>query len=115
LNYDIRVLGRQGYLSLEAIAGMSDLKRVNDGMKEILPMAQFDTGNTYADYDSKTDKTAAYGVAALVAGGIAAKTGLLAKLGAILLAGKKLILLLFVGIAGFFKKLFGKKDKKTVE
>jgi uncharacterized membrane-anchored protein len=115
LNYDIRVLGRQGYLSLEAIAGMSDLKRVNDGMKEILPMAQFDAGNTYADYDSKTDKTAAYGVAALVAGGIAAKTGLLAKLGAILLAGKKLILLLFVGIAGFFKKLFGKKDKKTVE
>jgi uncharacterized membrane-anchored protein len=115
LNYDIRVLGRKGYLSLEAIASVSDLGRVNEGMKQILPMAQFEAGNTYADYKPGSDKLAAYGLAALVGGGIAAKAGLFAKLGALLLAGKKLIILLFIGIAGFFKKLFGKKDKdKTV-
>jgi len=35
---------------------------------------------------------------------------------AILWAGKKFIILIFIAIAGFFKKLFGKKDgNKTVE
>ncbi len=116
LNYDIRVLGRKGYLSLEAVASMKDLSRVNDGMKQILPMAQFDAGNTYADYNADTDKLAAYGIAALVGGGIAAKAGLFAKLGALLLAGKKFIIIIFIAIAGFFKKMFGKKDNnKTVE
>jgi uncharacterized membrane-anchored protein len=111
LNYDIRVLGRKGYLSLEAVASINDLKRVNDGMKEILPMAQFTAGNTYADYDSSTDKAAAYGIGALVAGGVAAKTGLLAKLLAVLLAAKKAVIAGVVALFGFFAKLFGKKDK----
>lgn len=115
LNYDIRVLGRQGYLSLEAVADIKDLARVNDGMKQILPMAQFNTGNTYADYNPNTDKLAAYGLAALVGGGVAAKTGLLAKLGALLLAGKKFIVIILIALAAFLKKLFSKKDKKTVE
>jgi len=115
LNYDIRVLGREGYLSLEAVASMKDLNRVNDGMKQILPMAQFDAGNTYADFNPSTDKMAAYGLAALVGGGVAAKAGLFAKLGALLLAGKKFIILIFLAIGAFFKKMFGKKDNKTVE
>ncbi len=116
LNYDIRVLGRQGYLSLEAVASIKDLNRVNEGMKQILPMAQFEVGNTYADYNPSTDKLAAYGLAALVGGGVAAKAGLFAKLGALLLAGKKFIVLILVGIGAFLKKIFGKKDSnKTVE
>ncbi|MGH8106112.1 MAG: DUF2167 domain-containing protein [Arenimonas sp.] len=116
LNYDIRVLGRQGYLSLEAVASIKDLNRVNEGMKQILPMAQFEAGNTYADYNPSTDKLAAYGLAALVGGGVAAKAGLFAKLGALLLAGKKFIILILVGIGAFLKKIFGKKDNnKTVE
>jgi uncharacterized membrane-anchored protein len=116
LNYDIRVLGRQGYLSLEAVASMKDLNRVNDGMKQILPMAQFDVGNTYADYNPSTDKLAAYGLAALVGGGVAAKAGLFTKIGALLLAGKKFFIVIFLAIGAFFKKLFGKKDSnKTVE
>jgi len=110
LNYDIRVLGREGYMSLEAVADMHDLGRVNDGMKQILPMAQFDAGSTYADYKPGSDKLAAYGLAALVGGGIAAKAGLFAKLGVLLLAMKKFVILIFVAIAGFFKKMFGKKD-----
>lgn len=116
LNYDIRVLGRQGYLSLEAVASIKDLNKVNDGMKQILPMAQFYAGNGYADYNPSTDKMAAYGLAALVGGGVAAKAGLFAKLGALLLAGKKFIIFIILGIGAFFKKLFGKKDSnKTVE
>jgi uncharacterized membrane-anchored protein len=116
LNYDIRVLGRQGYLSLEAIADIGDLKRVNEGMKDILPMAQFNPGNTYADYNSSTDKVATYGIGALVAGGVAAKTGLLAKIGAMLLAGKKIIAVAVIALFGFIGKWFmKKKQNKTVQ
>jgi uncharacterized membrane-anchored protein len=110
VNYDIRVLGRKGYLSLNAIASINDLDRVQVGMKKVLPMAQFDPGQTYADFDEKNDKVAAYGLAALVAGGVAAKTGLFAKLFAILLAGKKFIVLIVIGAWVAIRKLFGKKD-----
>jgi len=44
LNYDIRVLGRTGYLSLNAIARMQDLPDVQGGMQRILPMVDFDAG-----------------------------------------------------------------------
>ena len=110
LNYDIRVLGRTGYLSLNAIARMSDLPAVQSGMQRLLPMAAFDSGQRYADFNPSTDKLAAYGLAALVAGGIAAKAGLFAKLGLILLAAKKFVVLAVVAIGAAIKKLFGGKD-----
>ena len=111
LNYDIRVLGRTGYLSLNAVAGMNDIATVRAGMQQLLPMVAFDPGQRYADFNPGTDRLAAYGVAALVAGGIAAKAGLFAKLGVILLAAKKFIILGIAAIAGLFRKLFGGKDK----
>lgn len=109
LNYDIRVLGRSGYLSLEAVSHMQDLALVNDGMTQVLPMAEFDTGHRYADYKPGSDKLAEYGLAALIGGGIAAKTGLLAKFGLMLLALKKFVIVAFVAIGAFIKKIFGKK------
>jgi uncharacterized membrane-anchored protein len=116
LNYEIRVLGREGYLSMEAVAGMADQSLVNEGMQQVLPMAEFDAGHRYADFNPKTDKLAAYGLGALVAGGIAAKTGLLAKIGVMLLAAKKLVIAAFVGIAALVKKIFGgKKGGGTVQ
>ena len=112
LNYDIRVLGRDGYLSMNAIAGMNDLAMVQDGMTRVLPMAEFDSGHRYADYKPGHDKLAAYGLAALVGGGIAAKAGLFAKLGVIVLALKKFIILGVLAIGALIKKLFGGgKDK----
>ena len=111
LNYDIRVLGREGYLSMEAVADMADQALVNDGMQQVLPLAEFDSGHRYADFNPKTDKLAAYGLAALVAGGIAAKTGLLAKIGVMLLAAKKLVAVAFVAVAAFVKKIFGGRGR----
>jgi uncharacterized membrane-anchored protein len=107
LNYDIRVLGREGYLSMNAVADMRDLAMVRDGMQRVLPMAQFDPGHAYADYKPGSDKLAAYGLAALVGGGIAAKAGLFAKLGVFLLAFKKFIILGVVAVGAALKKLFG--------
>lgn len=109
LNYAIRVLGRQGYLSLDAVAPIGELAKVRADMPAVLAMTDFDPGQRYADYNPRTDKLAAYGIAALVAGGIAAKAGLFAKLGVILLALKKFIILGVAAVAAMFRKLFKRK------
>ena len=109
LNYAIRVLGRHGYLSLNAVAPMAELAQVSADMPEVVSMTEFDPGNRYTDFNSSTDKLAAYGIGALVAGGIAAKAGLFAKLGLLLLKFSKLILVGFAAIGGFIAKLFGRK------
>ncbi|UFH50972.1 DUF2167 domain-containing protein [Pseudomonas sp. KNUC1026] len=109
LNYSIRVLGREGVLELNAVAAMADLQTIKQETPKILAFTNFTDGNRYADYDSKTDKLAPYGLAALVAGGIAAKAGLFAKIGIALLAFKKFIVLGLLAIAGFFGKLFKRK------
>jgi uncharacterized membrane-anchored protein len=107
LNYDIRVLGRRGYLSLNAVANMDDLADVQAGMQKLLPLTDFDSGARYADFDGSTDKIAAYGIAALIGGGIAAKAGLFAKLGALLLGLKKLLIPLVLVLAAFGRKVAG--------
>lgn len=107
VNYDIRVLGRRGYLSLNAVARMNELPEVKTGMQQLLPMVEFEPGSRYADYDKSTDKVAAYGLAALIGGGIAAKAGLFAKLGALLLGLKKLLIPLVLLLGAMVKPLFG--------
>jgi uncharacterized membrane-anchored protein len=111
LNYSIRVLGRQGVLELNAVAAMRDLPTIKEEMPKVLAFTNFTDGNRYTDFNASTDKVAAYGLAALVAGGIAAKAGLFAKLGLLLLAAKKFIIIGLVAVAGFFRKLFGAKPK----
>lgn len=116
LNYDIRVLGRDGYLSFNAVSGIDRLPQVRTQMEQLVPRVSFDGGARYADFDRSTDKVAAYGLAALVAGGIAAKTGLFAKLGLLLLGLKKLLIPLFVAVAAGFRKVMGlfKRSKGVV-
>ncbi|TBR35849.1 MULTISPECIES: DUF2167 domain-containing protein [Dyella] len=110
LNYGIRVLGRKGYLSLNAIAPIDQLGQVKADMPAVLDMADFNEGQRYADYNAATDKAAEYGIAALVAGGIAAKAGLFTKIGALLLAFKKVILVGLAAVGGAIGKFFkGKK------
>ncbi|WP_426103847.1 DUF2167 domain-containing protein [Massilia sp. TSP1-1-2] len=114
LNYNIRVLGRQGVLVLNAIANMQQIAAIKQEMKHVTAFTDFTPGNRYADFNASTDKTAEYGLAALVAGGVAAKLGLFGKLFALLLAFKKLIILgvggIGVAIARFFK---GKSEAKV--
>ena len=110
LNYDIRALGRGGYLSLNAVAGMHQLGMVEGEMQKVLAMTQFDAGQRYGDFNASTDKVAAYGIGALVAGAIAAKAGLFAKLLALLIAAKKFIVIGFLALVAGVKKLFGRKS-----
>jgi len=114
LNYGIRVLGRHGYLSLNAVSGMNELPLVRTGMEKLLPMAEFEPGARYADHNPKTDKIAAYGVATLIGGGLAAKAGLFAKLGLIFAKFWKLLLIGVLALGGVVKKFFGDRRNGTV-
>jgi uncharacterized membrane-anchored protein len=83
-------------------------------MKDLLRVASFNEGYRYEDYNHGTDRMAAYGLGALVAGGLAAKAGLFAKLGVLLLAFKKFIILGLAAIGGFLGKLFrGRKASES--
>ncbi len=113
LNYDIRVLGRQGVLNLNAVTDISNLRAVDSAVPAIMKMVDFRTGQTYAEYKPGVDKVAAYGIAGLVAGGVLVKTGFFKALLASLLVFKKAIgIAIFGGLAaiwGGIKRLFGSK------
>ncbi|HUA66418.1 MAG TPA: DUF2167 domain-containing protein [Alphaproteobacteria bacterium] len=117
LNYEIRILGRRGVLDLEAVADMRQLPEIEQQTPDILNMVDFDQGNRYADFDPKVDKVAKYGIAALVAGGVAgvaAKLGLFKLIWVFILACKKFIILGIAAIAAFFKKIFkGRSNTPT--
>lgn len=97
LNYDIRALGRRGVLVVRFVADMASLPEIKKAAPEVLDIASFDEGSRYTDYQKGVDKIAGYGLAGLIAGGvIAKKTGLLA---AILLFGKKFLVIILAGFA----------------
>ncbi|UII29571.1 DUF2167 domain-containing protein [Fulvivirga ulvae] len=114
LNYDIRVLGRSGYLRLNAVAGMDQLEMVKPAMQDLLAKVEFAEGHTYFDFDPDVDEVAAYGVGALVAGKIAAKAGILKTLGIFLVKFWKFLLMGFVGIGAFVRKMWTGKEKREL-
>jgi uncharacterized membrane-anchored protein len=109
LNYDVRVLGREGVLSMNAVASMDQLTQVKADMKPLIQVAEFNAGHRYAEFNASTDRMAEYGLGALIAGGVAAKLGLFAKLGAFLLAFKKFIFIGLAAFGGVIWNLFKKK------
>ena len=111
LNYNIRVLGREGVLVLNAVAAMSQLGRIKTEMQKVTAFTNFTDGNRYTDFNDKTDKVAEYGIAALVAGGVAAKLGLFGKLLALLIAFKKIIVVAVAVAGSTIFKFFKRKPK----
>lgn len=116
LNYNIRMLGREGILILTIVSEMSQLKSIEPSMPAIISSTNFNAGNTYGDYKEGTDRKSDYGLAELVVGGAvlgaAAKTGLLKGLLAGIFAMKKFIIVGFVALLGFVRKYWGRKEKK---
>jgi uncharacterized membrane-anchored protein len=107
VNYSTRLLGRGGVMDVDLVLDPSDLATVLPEFDRLLKGFTFTTGHKYAEFRSG-DKVAAYGLTALIAGGVgaaAAKSGLLAKFW-------KLIVLGFVvaatAIGKFVRALFGR-------
>ncbi len=110
LNYNIRILGRKGYLQLNVIGNMNVLGEVTRDNDIILNSVNFTEGNQYDDFNPDYDKVAAYGIGALIAGKAIAKVGVFAKLGILLAKFWKIIAVGFVGLLAGIKKIFSKKD-----
>jgi uncharacterized membrane-anchored protein len=111
LNYDVRILGRKGVLSLNAVATMSELPLVNANIDQILKMATFTDGNKYSDFNSSSDKIAVYTIGGLVAGKVLAKVGffaLIAKFGKVIIAG---LVAAFYAVRKFLTGRGRKKDE----
>src|SRR5262245_36890883 len=110
LNYNLRILGRRGILVLNAVSDLAQFAELEKATPDILGMVDFNPGHRYADYTPGSDKLAAYGLAALVAGGLAAKTGLLKGLFLGLLAMKKFLIIGLIAIAAVLKKIFSGRN-----
>jgi len=108
LNYDIRVLGRKGFLNLTAIGDISILDEFNNDRDYILHSVNFNEGNRYADFNPDIDEVAAYGIGGLIAGKILAKAGFFAV---ILKFGKFIVIGIIAFFGAFRKKLFGGGSK----
>lgn len=104
LNYNIRVLGREGVLILNAVAGMNQFAAIRPELENVVKVAEFTPGNRYTEFNASTDRAAEYGLAALVAGGVAAKAGWLAP---ILIFFKKFVVLILLGLGWLGKKVLG--------
>jgi len=114
LNYNIRLLGRRGVLVLNAVAGMSQLSEIESKAPGILSAIDFNAGHRYADFsEAAGDKVASYGIAALVAGGVAAKLGLFKGLWVFLLGAKKFVIIGVIALGALLRKLFGKNKAET--
>ncbi|WAJ39609.1 DUF2167 domain-containing protein [Pseudomonas sp. GOM7] len=112
LNYNIRVLGRKGVLVLNFVANMDQLPEIEASVPAVLAATEFNPGQRYAEFNPDLDTVAAYGLGALVAGKVAAKTGLLAML-LILLKKFWIVPALLIGWLG--KRLGGGKHEPAAE
>jgi uncharacterized membrane-anchored protein len=123
VNYNTRVLGRRGFVSLNLVADPESLEASKPHAMKLLKNTTFKEGARYADFQEGTDKVAEYGLAGIVLGGAGlgaaklAKVGLLAKMGkfliAILIGGKKFIAIAAIGLIVLLKKLFGGKSSSS--
>lgn len=114
INYNTYVLGRDGYISLNLVTQTSTVDEDKSEAGKLLSAVDFDSGKRYSEFNSSTDKVAAYGLAALVAGVAAKKLGLLALFGAALLKFSKVIIIAVVafgaGISRWIKARLGRKE-----
>lgn len=108
LNYNVRILGRQGVLILNFIAGMPQLAEIESSRDDVLAMASFNDGHKYSEFNPDIDQVAAYGIGGLIAGKVLAKTGFLAVA---LIFLKKFWFVLLLPLAWMKNIIFKKKTK----
>jgi uncharacterized membrane-anchored protein len=105
VNYQTRILGRGGVMSVVLVGSPSELPTAMPQYRTLLSQFAYKQGSTYAEF-RPGDKVAEYGLSALVVGGataVAIKSGAVKWLIKAIIAG-------FVAIGAFFKRLFGRRD-----
>jgi uncharacterized membrane-anchored protein len=104
INYNTRLLGRTGVMSVTLVSGVETLDSDLAEFKSMLGGFEYNQGQRYAEYEPG-DKLATYGLAALVTGGAAAAV---VKSG----AGKSIVKIVIAGAAALFA-FFGGAIKRV--
>jgi uncharacterized membrane-anchored protein len=111
INFFTRILGRNGFLSVNLIAAPEEMDAAKKEALAVLQATRFKAGSRYEDHAS-SDKSSGIGLRGLVLGGagvaVASKLGFLAK---ILLIFKKGVIVIFMAIGGLFRWLFRRKPQ----
>ncbi len=117
VNYNVRLLGRHGYMSVVLVTDPTTLDSHKADVESIIGNFSYKQGKSYAEY-VQGDKIAKYGLTALIAGGagaVAVKTGILQALA-------KYIKVIAIAVIGFFaaiwrkiKGIFRSDDTYSVE
>ncbi len=113
VNYNTYILGRDGYVSLDLVTSLATVEADKVRAHALLDAIDFKSGKRYADFAPSTDKVAAYGLAALVAGVAAKKLGLLALFGVTIVKFAKVIIVAVTGGAAVLARwMRGRGAKK---
>lgn len=108
VNYNIRLLGREGSMNVTVVMGTEEFKAVQDKIPALLEGFAFKPGRTYAEY-KEGDKLADYGLMALLGvGALGVGATIFAKFGKVIFAA---IAAAAVGALSFLRKLFGRNKQ----
>lgn len=112
INHSVRLLGRKGVMDADLVLGPSQVSSAVPEFDTLLTGFEFSAGNRYAEW-VKGDRVAAYGLTALVAGGVGAaavKSGALGKLWKVIVFGA---LAAVAAIKKVLASVFGSKESTT--
>jgi uncharacterized membrane-anchored protein len=108
VNYNVRVLGREGVMSVTLVDEPQNLAKTKPQVDAVLAAFSYKLGKRYAEW-VPGDKVAEYGLTALVAAGAGAaavKLGLFAMLGKFLAKSAKLVVVGLAALGGMFAKFW---------
>lgn len=113
VNYETRLLGRDGYFSVTWVADLSDLDAEGKvTADQLVSSVQYEDGKKYEDFSASAgDKVAEYGLATLVTGVLAKKLGLIAVVLAFLAKFAKFGLIAVFGLFPWLRRFFKRKEK----
>ncbi|MCQ6558609.1 DUF2167 domain-containing protein [Paenibacillus mendelii] len=117
INYNVRLLTRQGVISAVLVSDPEHLAADRKVMEQlVLSSFSLKEGSRYEDYDAGTDKKAEYGLTGLILGGaglvVAKKVGLIAT---ILLFAKKFWIIFIAGGAAIWNFLRGRSKRQAAK
>ncbi|HET8538362.1 MAG TPA: DUF2167 domain-containing protein [Anaeromyxobacter sp.] len=108
INYNVRVLGREGVMSVTLVDEPQNLAKAKPAVDGVLAAFTYKPGKRYAEW-VPGDKVAEYGLAALVAAGAGAaavKLGFFGFLAKLFAKGGKLIVVALAGIGAIAVKVW---------
>ncbi|HKX26174.1 MAG TPA: DUF2167 domain-containing protein [Blastocatellia bacterium] len=117
VNYNTYALGRNGFFKLTLVTPDSSIADDQAHAQKMLESLHYDSSKRYEDFVEGRDNVATYGIAALVAGAVAKKTGFLAVI--LIFLAKIWKVAIFAALAflakfkGFFANLLNRKKTGT--